>query len=47
MNTDNKRENWSTRAGWTEAARRMREQQEDGLLDKPVPTRFDVDEWEW
>ena len=35
------------RAGWAEAARRMAERGDDGLLDTPTPTRFDDEEWEW
>ena len=35
------------RAGWAEAARRMREQDKDHLLDPPTPTRFDKEEWKW
>jgi antitoxin MazE len=35
------------RAGWAEAARRMRERDEDRLLDQPAPTRFDKEEWKW
>jgi antitoxin MazE len=35
------------RAGWAEAARRMRERNEDQLLDSPTPTRFDKEEWKW
>ena len=35
------------RAGWAEAARRMRAQSEDRLLDPPTPTRFDREEWKW
>ncbi|MEX5214821.1 MAG: AbrB/MazE/SpoVT family DNA-binding domain-containing protein [Nitrospiraceae bacterium] len=35
------------RAGWAEAARRMRERDEDQLLDQPTPTRFDKEEWKW
>jgi antitoxin MazE len=35
------------RAGWTEAARRMRERGEDRLLDPPISTRFDKEEWKW
>ncbi len=33
------------RAGWAEAARRMRERGEDRLLDGPSRTRFDEKEW--
>lgn len=35
------------RAGWGEAARRMRERDEDRLLDPPIGTRFDDEEWKW
>jgi antitoxin MazE len=35
------------RSGWAEAAQRMRERDEDGLLDPPTPTRFDEREWKW
>ena len=35
------------RAGWADAARRMREQDEDSLIDQPIPTRFDTDDWKW
>lgn len=35
------------RAGWADAARRMREQGEDHLIDQPMPTRFDKEEWKW
>lgn len=35
------------RAGWAAAARRMREQNEDRLLDTTTPTRFDEKEWKW
>lgn len=35
------------RAGWADAARRMREQNDDRLLDPPTPTRFDKEEWAW
>lgn len=35
------------RAGWADAARRMRERGEGALLDAPVPTRFDAEVWEW
>lgn len=35
------------RSGWAEAARAMAEVRHDSLLDEPVPTRFDREEWEW
>jgi antitoxin MazE len=35
------------RTGWAEAARRMRELDEDHLLDPATPTRFDEKEWKW
>jgi antitoxin MazE len=35
------------RAGWADAARRMREQNEDRLIEQPSPTRFDTEEWKW
>lgn len=35
------------RTGWAEAARAMSSQRHDGLLDAPVVTRFDREEWEW
>ena len=37
----------SARSGWADAARRMRQHDDDRLLDPPVPTRFDEEEWEW
>ena len=36
-----------TREGWAEAARAMHEREDDGLLDEPVPTRFDDETWAW
>src|SRR5437867_1719241 len=35
------------RAGWAKAARAMREQSHDALLDEPTATRFDREEWKW
>jgi len=35
------------RTGWAKAARAMREQSHDTLLDEPTATRFDREEWEW
>jgi antitoxin MazE len=35
------------RAGWAEAARRMRARGEDRLLDPPTLTRFDKEGWKW
>jgi antitoxin MazE len=35
------------RTGWREAARAMRERDHDALLDEPIATRFDREEWEW
>ena len=35
------------RAGWADAAQRMRERDEDRLLDPPTSTRFDKEEWKW
>jgi antitoxin MazE len=35
------------RAGWAEAARRMRERGDDRLLDEPSSTRFDNEQWRW
>jgi len=37
----------SRRAGWAEAAARMRARGADRLLDPPTSTRFDNQEWEW
>ena len=36
-----------SRAGWTEAALKLHERQEDGLLDEVVLTDFDESEWVW
>ena len=37
----------SSREGWGEAAHRIRERGEDGLLDPPASTDFDESEWRW
>ena len=37
----------TARVGWAEAAQRLHERGEDGLLDAPTPTQFDESEWEW
>ena len=35
------------RTGWAEAARSMAKRGHDDLLDEPLPTRFDREEWQW
>ncbi len=35
------------RDGWAEAAKQLRERQEERLVDDLTPTRFDDDEWQW
>jgi len=37
----------SARSGWADAARQMRQRDEDRLLASPTPTCFDEKEWEW
>jgi antitoxin MazE len=37
----------SARSGWADAARQMRQRDEDRLLDPSTPTRFDEKEWQW
>jgi len=37
----------TARAGWAEAARRMREAGHDRLLDRTTPTRFEEEAWRW
>ena len=37
----------SARSGWAEAARQMRQEDDDRLLDAPLPTSFDEKEWQW
>lgn len=35
------------RSGWAEAAKQLRERDEDRLLNPPTPTHFDEQEWAW
>ncbi|MEZ5064155.1 MAG: AbrB/MazE/SpoVT family DNA-binding domain-containing protein [bacterium] len=35
------------RRGWAEAAQTLRGDDEERLLDEPIPTTFDEKEWEW
>jgi len=35
------------RKGWSEAAERLRERGEAGLLDEPTATEFDESGWTW
>ncbi len=35
------------RRGWAEAARKLRAEGGDRLLDSPIPTQFDENEWHW
>jgi antitoxin MazE len=35
------------RSGWADAAKRMRQLDDDLLLDPPTATNFDEGEWEW
>ena len=35
------------RSGWAEAAKRLRARDADRLLEPPIPTRFDDEEWKW
>ena len=35
------------RSGWAEAAKQLRERDEDRLLDLPTPNHFDEKEWRW
>jgi len=37
----------ASREGWSEAFRRMAANQDDRLVDKPVATTWDRQEWEW
>ncbi len=36
-----------SRAGWSDAAERMRDSEDNHLLDPVTPTHFDEKEWEW
>jgi antitoxin MazE len=35
------------RVGWAEAATLLLKHKEGCLVDKPIPARFDEEEWEW
>jgi hypothetical protein len=35
------------RAGWAEAAQKLRARHEDAFLDETVPGHFDEKEWQW
>jgi antitoxin MazE len=35
------------RAGWAEAFARMAERGDDALLDRELPTEWDLSEWKW
>jgi len=35
------------RKGWAQAARLLRERNDDRLLDDPTSTRFDDKDWKW
>lgn len=35
------------RSGWAEAAKRLREQDEDRLIDPSTSTHFERDQWQW
>ena len=37
----------SARSGWADAAKQMRQRDEDRLLDPPTPTCFDGKDWQW
>jgi antitoxin MazE len=37
----------SPRTGWAAAAERLRQCDQDRLLDPGTPTRFDEEEWQW
>ena len=35
------------REGWGEAFQQMTEQREDQIIDEPITTKWDEEEWEW
>ncbi len=35
------------RTGWADAARHLAHAEGTGLLDAPLPTKFDEGEWKW
>ena len=35
------------RSGWAKAARRLRGEGSQGLIDPPTSTRFERDDWRW
>jgi antitoxin MazE len=37
----------SLRQGWAAAAQQLRQRGEDVLLDDPISTNFDANDWEW
>jgi len=37
----------SHRSGWAEAAKKMRQNSDENLIDQPTPTKFDETEWNW
>lgn len=37
----------ASRAGWAEAAQQLVAAEGTGLLDEPILTRFDTEQWEW
>jgi antitoxin MazE len=37
----------TSRAGWAEGAAQLATTQGEGLLDPPVATQFDRDDWKW
>lgn len=35
------------RCGWDEAFKKMHEREDDKLVDEPIATTWDEEEWEW